>query len=251
MNRIKVLNNSRYHDQDLQDIADLFCDNNPKWGFRWGSDKFYDLTNGFMLVVKEANFSEGSFYLSPNQPQERALVGRFAWKSPHRLRLMNTDKIVKNPVEALTLQSDQHGHSTAGHQMAAQVYYALDQRFSPNRYHRMGEDIVSIVDKAGKERRRPYTVRYRIGTKRRTSTASREVDFQHNARLKQSNMSYRADQAFRGLAKLAYEAEQLLKLTKGRTEGLNFDPDAVRKMVEQLYGVTLPLVNSYLPGKQK
>lgn len=250
MQNIKVLNNSRYHDEDLQDIVDLFVANNPKRSFRWGTDKYYDLNN-FAVVFSEASFSEASFYLGQNRTPERMVVGRSAWKSPHRIRLLNVDKLIQNPVEALTAAAGSDGYLTAGHKMAAQIYHTLEARFPNNgRFARANDDVVSVVEAAGQNRGKPYRVRYRNGTKRRVSNASREVDFQHNARLKQSNMQYRAEQAFRGLAKLAYESEQLLKLTKGRTEGLNFDPNSVRKIVEQLYGNTIPLVQSYMEKRQ-
>jgi hypothetical protein len=245
MKPLKVLNNTRYHEGDLQAVVDLFYQNNLDWRFRWGTSSNYPPNNTFPLVFSEATLNEGGYYMGSSHPPERTMVGRTSWKSPHRMRLLPVDKVVTNPVESLSQEADQGGFYTAPFTLTVQIYQILEQRFASNRYGRSGSDIAEFLKQAAHKDHRPYTIRYRFGPKPRASAASRELEFQHSSRIKIGAIAYRARQARGNLEKMAYEMAMLLKNTKDRTEGLPFDPAEMKSVLDALNASVLPTLNHH------
>jgi len=241
---MKMINDSRYNTDDLQAIVDAFCadeltDGKPQ--LRWGAEKHYP-PGGFAVHITEG-FSGGStIWTGSGQTPVRAYVKPTPWRAPHNVKLLNSDLILTNALDALTAKTDRDGYYRAPFDLAVQIYMGLSNRLGTTRsltYETAASRVARLSGGA-----RVYGVRYRIGPRRKMSGEGRALESSWKIYSKMSNVAYRASQTLHAAQKLQDELRILLDYAEGRDD-LPFDPAKAAEMRDNLLTNLIPAVRQH------
>jgi hypothetical protein len=242
---VKVINITRYNTEDLQAVVDLFVRYHPKWDYRWNTGDLYRRDVPLTLVFGEGTPKATHIYWRAAEQGVRNYVARTPWKAPHRIRLLPTDLIVGNPVEMLTQQEDNEGHLRAPLEVAEQIYYLLQSRFDHSHHLRGPEIVIQTLENEAKRSGTSFCIRYKLSPKRRPTSESKEYELQYRMRVHLADLRGRSKRAAEALSDVTHNANSLLKLAKGRTDGMPFDLDEMRALLTELETTTLPAVRRY------